>query len=171
MKNTLWSKKSSVYVEEQKQYDVLNSNTMSINIFDHTFKISQDNTPIIGSLSFPSSSLLTRNNFQKQRSNDCKRSVRFSDVSFRFYTCQLGDNPTCSVGPPISLSWTYVTDISISVDIFEKTKKHPRKLNELIFPAFTRIKCYNKMDIAFKRFSILFRKYESNDQTSVEGKD
>ncbi len=72
--------------------------------------------------------------------HDSKRIVRFSDVSFRFYTCQLGDNPACSVGPPISLSWTYVTDSSISVDEFEKTKKHPRKLDELIIPSFTRIK-------------------------------
>ena len=139
MKSTLWSKKSSVYVEEQKQY-VLNSKSMNINIFDDILKIPHDTTPSIGSLSVATSSLLRQNNFQKQRSNACKRSVRFSDVSFRFYTCQLGDNPTCSVGPPISLSWTYITDISISVDKFEKTKKHPRKLDELIIPAFTRIK-------------------------------
>ena len=140
MKNTLWTKKSSVYAEEQKQYYVLKPKTMDNDIFDDTLKIPHDSTPSIGSLSVPSSSLLRQNNFQEQCYQDCIRNVCFSDVSFRFYTCQLGDNPTCSVGPPISLSWTYITDISISVDKFEKTKKHPRKLDELIIPAFTRIK-------------------------------
>jgi len=139
MKNTFRTKKSSVYAEEQQQYYVLKPKTIDNDIFDDTLKIPHDITPNIGSLYVPNTSL-RQNNFQEQCYQDCKRNVRFSDVSVRFYACQLGDNPTCSVGPPISLSWTYVSDISISVDEFEKTKRHTRKLDELIIPAFTRIK-------------------------------
>uniref|UniRef100_A0A7S2A3E3 Uncharacterized protein n=1 Tax=Trieres chinensis TaxID=1514140 RepID=A0A7S2A3E3_TRICV len=36
-----------------------------------------------------------------------KKRVRFHSVEVREYTQCLGDNPSCSVGPPISLDWNY----------------------------------------------------------------
>jgi len=36
-----------------------------------------------------------------------KKNVRFHRVEVREYSQCIGDNPSCSAGPPVSLDWTY----------------------------------------------------------------
>mmetsp|Transcript_36558 Transcript_36558/g.74568 ORF Transcript_36558/g.74568 Transcript_36558/m.74568 type:complete len:186 (-) Transcript_36558:336-893(-) len=36
-----------------------------------------------------------------------KKNVRFHNVEIREYSQCIGDNPSCSAGPPVSLDWTY----------------------------------------------------------------
>lgn len=55
--------------------------------------------------------------------NKLSRSVSFADVNIREYERILGDNPSCTSGPPISLGWGYSPEpIKLSVDDFERGK-------------------------------------------------
>ena len=48
-----------------------------------------------------------------------KRSVSFGTISVREYARILGDNPSASAGPPISLSWDYISFPPQKVDSYE----------------------------------------------------
>ena len=41
------------------------------------------------------------------RSSSSSGSVRFRNVEVREYNIVIGDNPSCSTGPPVSLGWRY----------------------------------------------------------------
>lgn len=67
------------------------------------------------------------------------KKVRFSRVEFREYDMILGDNPSCSHGPPVSLGWCCFNTFSISLEITEHydTKQH-RCLKEMVLPRHVR---------------------------------
>ena len=48
-----------------------------------------------------------------------KKCVRFDQVHIRYYDMCLGDNPYCSIGPPVSLSWDYTDTLSQDLDVYE----------------------------------------------------
>jgi len=48
--------------------------------------------------------------------------VRFSDVEIREYQRVIGDNPSCSNGPPMSIGWRYNILGKMSVGDFEQTR-------------------------------------------------
>lgn len=50
--------------------------------------------------------------------------IRFSDVEIREYQRVIGDNPSCSGGPPISIGWKYNILGKVSVRDFEMTRIH-----------------------------------------------
>mmetsp|Transcript_157 Transcript_157/g.230 ORF Transcript_157/g.230 Transcript_157/m.230 type:complete len:179 (+) Transcript_157:192-728(+) len=52
--------------------------------------------------------------------------VSFDTITIRDYDITLGDNPTCSYGPPISLDWNYTEMDPIPLEHYEKTR-HPRR--------------------------------------------
>ena len=65
------------------------------------------------------------------KSNDTN-SVRFSNISFREYPINVGDNPACSSGTPISIDWDYYPSQgykTISIDDYEESR--PRRRNRL----------------------------------------
>ena len=61
----------------------------------------------------------------------CKK-VCFASVHVREYPIILGDNPTCSSGPPVTLDWEYNGDASASrsVDEWENERYYDRRSRE-----------------------------------------
>lgn len=95
--------------------------------------------------STPSSSLKSclsssTENFDRRRGNGNHRHVQFDSIKIRRYQVILGDNPEVSVGPPISLGWTFSSIAPINVDAYEehRSSKNRRQGNELVLPAFMR---------------------------------
>lgn len=62
---------------------------------------------------------------QKQR----RRKVSFSDVHMRRYPVILGDNPSCELGPPVTVGWDYETMPAMNILDFERLRNHQRRSN------------------------------------------
>jgi hypothetical protein len=45
----------------------------------------------------------------------CERKVTFDSVQVRFYSQTLGDNPSVSCGPPITLDWHYEEELPMDI--------------------------------------------------------
>jgi len=57
--------------------------------------------------------------------------VKFTFIQIRDYSITLGDNPSCSYGPPISLDWEYDENEAISLDQYEKMRLSRRKIYQM----------------------------------------
>lgn len=61
-----------------------------------------------------------------------KKSVKFDAIHFRNYSQTLGDNPSCSYGPPISLDWSYEEGGEVELDEYERERPPRRKLRQMM---------------------------------------
>lgn len=90
--------------------------------------------------------------FQEESSEKVKstpqhkaRNVSFSEIHIREYDVCVGDNPSCSIGPPISLDWTYRNTTVISVDDHEANRPDVKvKLKDMFIPSFMRYAIFKK---------------------------
>eukprot|EP00521_Asterionellopsis_glacialis_P016431 CAMPEP_0195306028 /NCGR_PEP_ID=MMETSP0707-20130614/36991_1 /TAXON_ID=33640 /ORGANISM="Asterionellopsis glacialis, Strain CCMP134" /LENGTH=838 /DNA_ID=CAMNT_0040370237 /DNA_START=142 /DNA_END=2658 /DNA_ORIENTATION=- len=62
-------------------------------------------------------------------SQSMKRNVSFSSLKIREYNVALGDNPSCSFGPPITLGWDYRDTTDVLVEDYESKRStyNPRR--------------------------------------------
>lgn len=60
-------------------------------------------------------------------SNFAKKSVTFHQIKIREYPYVLGDNPSVSYGPPVSIGWDYEPETVIPVDTYETTRIDERR--------------------------------------------
>lgn len=73
-------------------------------------------------------------NAQRRRS-----SVQFGSLTIRSYEVQLGDNPSCSNGAPVSIGWRYNELNPIGIDTYEEWMKDKRRSrSEFHLPRFQR---------------------------------
>lgn len=66
------------------------------------------------------------------------RAVSFGEIEMRCYSQTLGDNPSVSYGPPISLDWDYEEIEPIALDSFEDSRPPRRKLRQMILSYYNR---------------------------------
>ncbi|KAL7549276.1 hypothetical protein ACHAWF_012550, partial [Thalassiosira exigua] len=67
------------------------------------------------------------------------RSVSFAQVNIREYERVLGDNPSVTSGPPLSIGWRYGADVlSVDLDDYEEGKGAPRSSSEFLVPKAVR---------------------------------
>ena len=67
--------------------------------------------------------------------------VSFDTVEIRGYYITLGDNPSCSRGPPISLDWKYEQELVMKVEEYEQhhtATSRRRSKEQMIVPAVVR---------------------------------
>jgi len=57
--------------------------------------------------------------------------VNFQDVTIREYDLTLGDNPSVSCGPPLSLDWTYSENDSQCLNEYEGNRSQRRTTRQL----------------------------------------
>lgn len=61
-------------------------------------------------------------------------SLQFDKINIREYSRTVGDNPSCSSGPPVSISWEYNILGEIGLDEYESTRPPRRVQNQMILP-------------------------------------
>jgi hypothetical protein len=60
------------------------------------------------------------------------RRLRFSHINVREYERELGDNPSCASGPPLTIGWHFIgREEIIDIDAFEKKRIQERKSSSL----------------------------------------
>ena len=70
------------------------------------------------------------------------KGVFFAFVQIREHSRMLGDHPSVSSGPPITLSWEVESDEIFSVDMYESARNlYRRSRHEYRVPAVVRVRC------------------------------
>lgn len=85
-----------------------------------------------------------------------RREVSFHSIEIRHHMMILGDNPACSIGPPVQLGWEHEHEEKHDLDIYEVERRPRRKLRHLV------LSYYRRKDI------LLQSGYNENDMRSVE---
>ena len=67
-----------------------------------------------------------------------KRNVSFSCLEIREYMTELGDNPSCSSGPPICLSWDPTSSVSLCFETYESNRPPRRRKEQMQLPPSAR---------------------------------
>ena len=78
------------------------------------------------------------------------RSVTFTSTEVREYPIELGDNPSVSSGPPLTIGWTYISRHKIPIDDYEAGRPPHRALYEMIIPSATRMGILCDADISLR---------------------
>jgi hypothetical protein len=61
--------------------------------------------------------------------------VGFTTVQIREHGCILGDNPGGTVGPPITIDWSYLSEFTADLEEYEETRPPRRDPLEMQMPA------------------------------------
>ena len=83
-------------------------------------------------------------------SSSSRKSVRFEKVEIREYNIVLGDNPSCSNGPPVSLGWYYDKDQQqqMPLDTYEQKRDgYRRASHEMKVPGYMRHDILREWDV------------------------
>jgi hypothetical protein len=67
-----------------------------------------------------------------------KKRVEFDSIILRNYSIIIGDNPSVSYGPPLSLSWDYVEYAPVDVDDYERNRGERRNLRQMVLNYYNR---------------------------------
>mmetsp|Transcript_26340 Transcript_26340/g.37103 ORF Transcript_26340/g.37103 Transcript_26340/m.37103 type:complete len:289 (+) Transcript_26340:172-1038(+) len=78
----------------------------------------------------------TRRDAKIRRSSS---SVSFKDVQIRDYDLTIGDNPSVSYGPPISLDWEYEERSPLCINEYESSRQPRRSLRQMGLNYYERI--------------------------------
>lgn len=71
-------------------------------------------------------------------SSSSKREVSFHTVVIREYGMTLGDNPSCSYGPPVCLDWDYEETKKVKLDEYEQSRNKRRTMRQMVLSYYKR---------------------------------
>jgi hypothetical protein len=74
----------------------------------------------------------------KPENSDCRRNVQFSIVEVRYYNRILGDNPACSIGPPLAIGWEYRREPVMPIDQYEAQRNSSKSSFQFTLPPYMR---------------------------------
>jgi hypothetical protein len=77
---------------------------------------------------------LGRSYYQCSSKNISDKSVDFSDAEFHYHVMMLGDNPSVTTGPPVTIEWECLETFVFTVDEMETLKPVRRRGRELMVP-------------------------------------
>jgi hypothetical protein len=67
--------------------------------------------------------------------------IVFHEIRIREYARALGDNPSCSAGPPVSIGWEYSPkEIHLKLEKYEEKRPERRSMQEMVLPRDVRFK-------------------------------
>mmetsp|Transcript_10889 Transcript_10889/g.18416 ORF Transcript_10889/g.18416 Transcript_10889/m.18416 type:complete len:238 (-) Transcript_10889:156-869(-) len=66
------------------------------------------------------------------------REIRFEKVEVRDYPLILGDNPSVTDGPPLSIDWDHAGEYAVSVEEYENTRPPRRHKKNMVVPKSVR---------------------------------
>ena len=84
-----------------------------------------------------------RNVLTSMRNVVTKR-VAFNTIEVREHNVTLGDNPSCSNGPPVSMKWEHNNSYQMSIDDYESERGSRREKSELVIPREVRLHLIKK---------------------------
>lgn len=68
-----------------------------------------------------------------------KREISFDKVIVREYPMTMGDNPSCSYGPPVGLDWIYHESKNLKLEEYERTRARKRSMRQMVLSYYRRI--------------------------------
>jgi hypothetical protein len=68
--------------------------------------------------------------------NTLKRNVSFGSMKIREFNIAISDNPCCSYGPPIGLSWEYQEQEEVPLETYEATREGNRRQGHSLLLSF-----------------------------------
>jgi len=71
-------------------------------------------------------------NFSSDESSSVIKQLSFKDVTIREYGLTVGDHPSCSSGPPLSLDWKYTETHSTPLEVYERIRPPRRGFYDLV---------------------------------------
>jgi hypothetical protein len=101
------------------------------------------------------------------REGSKKRSVSFTSVSIRSYEQTMGDNPSVSYGPPISLDWDYEQHDALDIDEFESERVFVRRSMRQLAMNYYRRKALLTRDYGFTEEELMKAKKDA-DKTKMK---
>lgn len=125
------------FVEDESQ---ISSNTTTLNApkFDRRKLLRQ--TKSQKSAFFGSVGNSMRNLFKSVK-KVMRKKVTFDAIEIREHDMVLGDNPSCSRGPPVSMKWEHKAEFRMSLDEFEVGREGQRRNHQqLVLPRMDREK-------------------------------
>merc|ERR1719232_2180537 len=77
---------------------------------------------------------ISATNISKVNANDQGgRVISFSTVVIREYPIIIGDNPSTRKGPPLSIAWNSISDVSVDIDNFEEIRGPNRRVEAKMY--------------------------------------
>jgi len=93
----------------------------------------------------------------EQQQQTGRKHVTFSSVQIRRYPMILGDNPYCSMGPPISLGWEYDTMPDMDVLQYDRLRKDQRRTNiaHLVLSSIQRNELLDRIGVSIEERQVV----------------
>ncbi len=109
------------YRESVRCDDNFDTNSSAVEQFANSELYSPDSSISVPSLSCSTVSLRSLSSIDSERSTPSSRrkKLTFGQISIHQHDLTIGDNPSCSSGPPVSLDWKLIRSDSYNLDEYE----------------------------------------------------
>lgn len=94
---------------------------------------------------------------RSNRLNRNKREVSFHNVVVREYFMTLGDNPSCSYGPPVTLDWDYTECKILKLEDYERLRNKRRTMRQMVLSYYKRCEILESAGLSMREVKVATR--------------